>query len=143
MRCLHHDRHHLQNRQRSLNMRAPAPSPKPPVQFQHACSGTIPKTASAISTCLLRHHPQNRQSSFNMRATAPSPKPPAQLMHASCPYDSTATRRIFLEVPVSSLTCIILIKSTVHVASSCSRISGGLSCVYLYTLSMFALSDSL
>ena len=106
-------------------------------------TGAIPKTASAVATCVLRHHPQNRQSSFNMRAPAPSPKSPAQLMHASCPYDSTATRRIFLEVPVSSLTCIILIKSTVHVASSCSRISGGLSCVYLYTLSMFAFSDSL
>ena len=53
MRCLHHDRHHLQNRQRSFNMRAPAPSPKPPEQFQHARSGTIPKIASAIDACVL------------------------------------------------------------------------------------------
>ena len=45
-------------------------------------TGTISKTASAVSTCVLRHHPQNRQRSFNMRAPAPSPKPPEQFQHA-------------------------------------------------------------
>ncbi len=34
-------------------MLAPAPSPKPPEQFQHARYGTIPKTASAVDACVL------------------------------------------------------------------------------------------
>jgi len=53
-------------------------------------TGTISKTANAVSACVLRHHPQNRQRSCCMRAPAPSPKPPTQLLHA-CSGTTTKT----------------------------------------------------
>ena len=90
-------------------------------------TGTITQTASAVSACTLRHHRPNRQRSFCLHAPSPSPKPPVQFMHACPPYVTTTMRRIILEVLLSSLIWIIKLKSTVHVAPSCSSVTGRLS----------------
>jgi len=41
-------RHHHPNRQRSFCMHAPAPSPKPPEQFMHACLPYVTTTMRRI-----------------------------------------------------------------------------------------------